>query len=62
MDVEGAEIELLANSKLNGVVQMIVELHPHITGDEKIFYLNERLEAIDFAVVAQKGNVCVYRR
>ena len=62
MDVEGAEIELLEKSKLSGVTQMIVELHPHITGDKKICYLNDRLEAIGFTISAQKGNVCVYRR
>ena len=44
MDVEGAEIDLLGSSRLTSVTQMIVEIHPHIVGDEKILQLNQKLE------------------
>ena len=62
MDVEGAEVELLTNSSLSGVVQMIVEVHPHIIGTEKISHLNDSLVAMKFKMTAQKGKVCVYHR
>ena len=62
MDVEGAEVELLTNSSLSGVVQMIVEVHPHIVGTEKISHLNDSLAAMKFKITAQKGKVCVYHR
>lgn len=48
MDVEGAEIELLSNSNLTGIRHIIVEIHPHITGDEKITAMLDRLETIGF--------------
>ena len=62
MDVEGAEVELLANSSLAGVVQMIVEVHPHIVGQEKVIHLNDSLAAMEFKMTVQKGKVCVYHR
>ena len=36
MDVEGAEISLLSGSTLAGVKHIIVEIHPHITGEEQV--------------------------
>ena len=36
MDVEGAEIELLGNVELDCVSKIIVELHPHITGQKPV--------------------------
>ncbi len=34
MDVEGAEIDLLRAADLSGLREIIVELHPHIVGEE----------------------------
>jgi len=34
MDVEGAEIELLGAADLSGLREIVVELHPHIVGED----------------------------
>lgn len=62
MDVEGAEIDLLTSSSLDGIYLMIVELHPHIVGEDKIYQLNETLKLLGFEISAQKGKVAVYER
>ena len=62
MDVEGAEIDLLASSRLTSVTQMIVEIHPHIVGDEKILQLNQKLGTLNFKEIERRGKVCVYAR
>lgn len=36
MDVEGAEVELLTAADLSSVREIIVEIHPHIVGEEAI--------------------------
>ncbi len=53
MDVEGAEIDLLAVEDLGNVRHMIVELHPHIVGEDKIDALYSVLEARGFRVRAK---------
>jgi hypothetical protein len=35
MDIEGAEIDLLAKTDLTSLREIIVELHPHIVGEEE---------------------------
>ena len=62
MDVEGAEIDLLASSRLIGVALMIIEIHPHIVGDDKISQLNQKLETLNFKEIERRGKVCVYAR
>ena len=62
MDVEGAEIDLLGSSRLTSVTQMIVEIHPHIVGDEKILQLNQKLGTLNFKEIERRGKVCVYAR
>ena len=62
MDVEGAEVDLLGSSKLNGIKQMIVEIHPHIVGEEKISRLNQKLQTSGFQILEVRGKVCVYSR
>ena len=62
MDVEGAEVDLLGSSKLNGIKQMIVEIHPHIVGEEKISRLNQKLQTSGFQILETRGKVCVYSR
>lgn len=47
MDVEGAEIGLLGDSGLTGVKHIIVEIHPHITGEEQVTAM--------MAVLKEKG-------
>lgn len=50
MDVEGAEIDLLAIEDLGNVGHIIVELHPHIVGQPKIDTLIATLAARGFRV------------
>jgi len=57
MDVEGAEINLLDSKDLQTVEHIIVELHPHIVGQEKIDQLLQNLEKIGFFVSTKKGKV-----
>ena len=44
MDVEGAEIELLGNVDLKNIEHIIVELHPHIVGEDAIAALISSLK------------------
>lgn len=53
MDVEGAEIELLSQSSLQGVRHIIAELHPHITGEDQVAKMVESLRAKGFTVRSQ---------
>lgn len=49
MDVEGAEVELLSKSSLAGVRDIVVEVHPHITGDDKVATMRAVVEARGFS-------------
>jgi FkbM family methyltransferase len=48
MDIEGAETNVLAQSNLSGVQKIIVELHPHITGEPAIVTLKTHLQKLGF--------------
>jgi len=50
MDVEGAEIALLANVQLEGVCRIIVEVHPHITGADAVQAMTDSLSRQGFTV------------
>ncbi|WP_139276014.1 FkbM family methyltransferase [Pararhizobium antarcticum] len=50
MDVEGAEIDLLGAGSLKSIQHIIVEVHPHIVGDEKIALLLKSLEERGFMI------------
>lgn len=50
MDIEGAEVDILASGDLKNVAHVIVELHPHIVGEEKTNGLIRGLERRGFAV------------
>lgn len=62
MDVEGSETELLAGADLSGVHSIIVEMHPHIVGQEEIDKLLEKLGRDGFAVEDQKHKTFLLRR
>ncbi len=53
MDVEGGEYELLLNTDVGAVRHILVELHPHIIGDQKIEEIKASLRTNGFA---QKSN------
>lgn len=48
MDVEGAEIGLLKKASLSTIREIIVEVHPHIVGDEPIKEMVQHLELQGF--------------
>jgi FkbM family methyltransferase len=50
MDVEGAEIDLMASPNLETVERIIIELHPHIVGPDPIATMLSGLEAKGFNV------------
>jgi FkbM family methyltransferase len=50
MDVEGAEEEILPVADLSGVRALILELHPHIIGEERVAELVKGLEEQGFGV------------
>ena len=54
MDVEGAEIELLAVADLAGVREIIVEVHPHIMGEAPTEAMIEDLGKRGFAVTQRQ--------
>ena len=50
MDVEGAEAEILPAADLDGVERIIVEMHPHVIGEETVAGLIADLEGRGFSV------------
>jgi len=51
MDVEGAEIDLLGQTNLANIDKVIVEMHPHIVGDDNIKLLVSGLKQKGFRLV-----------
>jgi FkbM family methyltransferase len=63
MDVEGAEVDLLAEGDLAPVRCAVIELHPHIVGEARITALLESLEQRGLVVIARlEKNVLIERR
>jgi len=63
MDVEGAEIDLLASGDLQTVRTVIVELHPHVVGEDQIEALLGSLNERGFDVAERlENNVLLSRR
>lgn len=62
MDVEGAEVEILSSSALPGVRRMVIELHPHVVGDEQLRRLEEHLGRIGFRRTAVCHKSVAYSR
>jgi len=62
MDVEGAEIELLGNSDLPGVRNIIVEIHPHVTGEAEIVAMLETLGKHGFKLETRERKTILLSR
>ena len=62
MDVEGAEDELFASSDLPGVAKIVVELHPHIIGQDRVEAVERRLESLDFTRRSQNRKSAYFAR
>jgi FkbM family methyltransferase len=62
MDVEGAEIELLRNCSLDGVSKLVVEMHPHVVGEDKIASLCDYVTDAGLALKTRRGKVYLFQR
>jgi FkbM family methyltransferase len=62
MDVEGAEVDLLAQSNLDGVRHVIVEIHPHLTGDRAIAAMRAALVSMGFSVEGEEHKTLLFSR
>jgi FkbM family methyltransferase len=51
IDIEGAEVEVLGACNLAGVEVIVIELHPHVVGEEAIAALQTHLREQGFATV-----------
>ena len=48
MDIEGAEVEVLGSSRLPGIRAVMLELHPHVTGEAAVARLRGHLGELGF--------------
>lgn len=62
MDVEGAEVSLLGQSDLSGIQHIIVELHPHIVGEDAINNLVREINTKGFSIAEQLRGAVHFRR
>lgn len=62
MDVEGAEIDLLAGALTADLHHLIVEMHPHIVGQQKIDSLWKHLEEEGFKLEARDRKTVYFKR
>ncbi len=60
LDVEGAEVELLSHVNLGSVKKIIVELHPHIVGDDAIESLEGHIEKKGFKLIDRQKKTSLY--
>jgi FkbM family methyltransferase len=62
MDVEGAEVDLFKVTDLGRIRHIVVELHPHIVGEDKIATIVERLKGEGFTVRQQDRKTSHFER
>lgn len=62
MDVEGGEIELLSRSELRGIRHVIVEVHPHITGEASVEEMTAAVVAHGFSIQDQSHKTIHFSR
>ncbi|MFC6687899.1 FkbM family methyltransferase [Jhaorihella thermophila] len=62
MDVEGAEEELLPAADLSAVQTMIIEMHPHIIGENRVRALCDDLVARGFGLLATRHKTYLFKR
>ena len=61
MDVEGSEVDLLSTANLSRVRILIVEMHPHIVGKEKIKMLVGDIETRGFRLADICHKTCLFQ-
>ena len=59
MDVEGAEVDILPASRLDGLRALILELHPHVVSEAALGRMRAHLAALGFreARTVQKSSL-----
>jgi Methyltransferase FkbM domain len=62
MDVEGAEIELLKCCDLSSIEKIVIEMHPHIVGANKIESLCEYLDEGGYSIIKQIGKSYYFKK
>jgi FkbM family methyltransferase len=62
MDVEGAEVELLEIADMSGVKTIIIEVHPHIVGEDVIEGLLADLSAQGFTAAERRHKTYLLTR
>jgi FkbM family methyltransferase len=62
MDVEGAETDLLTHSRLAGIKHIVVEIHPHITGEKPVSDMLSYLEGHGFERKSQQHKTWLLSR
>lgn len=62
MDVEGAEVDLLADIALEGVEALVVELHPHVVGAARIEEMLSGLADRGFVIAERAHKNVLLRR
>ncbi|TDX88135.1 FkbM family methyltransferase [Neorhizobium sp. R1-B] len=62
MDVEGAEYELLRTEDLKSITDIIVELHPHIIGQERVDEIKHSLSRTGFREASSDRKTYHFRR
>lgn len=62
MDVEGMEVDLLPAAPLQNVRAIIVEMHPHVVGENRIVELEENMRDKGFVPISVVGDVHMYAR
>lgn len=62
MDVEGAEVDLLPAADLSGVRALIIEVHPHIVGADKIAAMDAALASQGLHPIEKRHKTVLYQR
>jgi FkbM family methyltransferase len=63
-DIEGQEYELIMREPdiLEKAELIIMEVHPHVLGDDKVQFMISKLMALNFEIVARLSNVLTFRK
>ena len=63
-DIEGQEYELISREPemIRKAELIVLEVHPHILGDEKVEFLLSTLKGLGFGILSHSKNVITFRK
>jgi FkbM family methyltransferase len=63
-DIEGQEFELISREPetIRKAELIVLEIHPHIIGKEKVEFLLSTLKELGFGILSQSSNVITFRK